>query len=78
MYIIQVGIEHLRTGIEFDSSGGAITIHYQTPTLFMACSLQPFTVYWPVKGSRLHAQYQHGYEVPVYCHDDVIVPQVSL
>lgn len=77
MYVIAVGIEHLRTGIEFESHG-SITFHYNTPTMFMACSLQPFNVYWPVKELRLQAQYQLNYELPVYAHDDVVVPRVTL
>lgn len=77
MYVIAIGIEHLRTGIEFECNGN-LTFHYNTPTMFMACSLQPFSVWWPVKRIRLQAQYERGYELPTYSHDDVVVPKVTL
>lgn len=77
MYTLTVGIEHLRTGVEFDAKGN-LTFHYETPTMFVVASLQPFNIYWPVKRSRLHASWTPGYDIPTYSYDDIKVPRVTL
>lgn len=44
-YMLSVGLEHLQSGIEFECTGN-LSFARETPTIFIAWSLQPFTAVW--------------------------------
>lgn len=72
MYQHIVGIEHLSTGVEFETSGGSLTFERHSRSMFMVSSFHPFTVVWPRVGGtlRIQAQWNSSAEISTTPYTD--------